>query len=77
MNDLFLMYAAANEGDLTVGRSKINKAAEILARRWNLRGESPNDPENYYAACDEAGFDFDDLLYEEVRYFERAIQERI
>lgn len=75
--DVFMMYVQASEGDFTAGRSALNYAARLLADGWTKRGENPNSPSNYYAACSKAGFEFDNLLSEEVEYLTKAVERMI
>ena len=73
----FMMYAQACEGDFTAGRSALDYAARLLADGWMKRGEDPNSPKNYYAACSKAGFEYDNLLSEEVDYLGKVIERLI
>lgn len=73
----FDMYKQAMEGDFTAGRSALDYAAQLLAQGWLEWKENPNNPTNYYAACNEAGFEFDNLLPEEVDYLSRRTQNLI
>ena len=73
----FMMYAQACEGDFTVGKRALDYAARLLADGWIQRGENPNVPSNYYAACNKAGFNYDILLSEEVDYLSRTVERMI
>lgn len=75
--DGFMMYAQACDGDFTAGRSNLDYAARLLANGWLQRGENPNDPINYYNACSQAGFEYDNLLSEEVDYLSKTIERMI
>lgn len=75
--DTFMMYAQACEGDFTVGTKALDYAAKLLADGWLQRNEDPNKPANYYAACRQAGFNYDKLLSEEVDYLAREIERRL
>ena len=75
--DTFMMYAQACEGDFTVGRTNLDYAARLLADGWINRRENPNSPSNYYAACSKAGFEYDNLLSEEVNYLCKTVERMI
>ena len=73
----FMMYAQACEGDFTVGKNALDYAARLLADGWIQRRENPNIPSNYYAACNKAGFNYDNLLSEEIDYLSRTVERMI
>ena len=73
----FSCYAQACEGDFTVGRGKLDEVAAILADNWVCEGINPNDPIEYRAVCESVGFNYDDLLDEEIDYLAMKVEEEI
>lgn len=72
----FMMYAAACEGDFTVGQDKLNKVAEILAYNWVYMRVTPDTIAARYV-CQQLGFNYDSLLDEEVDYLKLRVEEEI
>lgn len=71
----FMMYAAACEGDFTVGKSTLDAIAEVLAYNWVTLDSNPNNPNVCRAACNIFNVNFDSLLNEEIDYLSRKIEE--
>lgn len=77
INDMaFSCFAQATEGDFTVGQSKLNKVAEILAYNWVYMRVTPDTISARYA-CQQLGFNYDSLLDEEVDYLQTRVEEEI
>ena len=76
-NMAFMCYAQTKEGDFTVGKEKLNQAAEVLAYNWVYLRINPNDMVTARYTCQRLGFKYDNLLDEEVDYLERKIEEAI
>lgn len=74
--DAFMCYAQAEEGDFTVGQSKLNKVAEIMAYNWVYTRTYP-DTIAAKSVCQQVGFEYDILLDQEVDYLSRKIEEEI
>lgn len=76
MNDWFWARAMATEGDLTVGREKLDAAAHLIANNYLQLDISP-----CYAAavecCMSYGFNYDSLLEEEKDYLDKKVEELI
>lgn len=78
INDMaFMCYAQAKEGDFTVGKAKLDKTAEVLAYNWVYLRINPNDMVTVRYTCQKFGFNYNNLLDEEVDYLERKIEEAI
>ena len=73
----FSCYAQAKEGDFTVGKTKLDQTAEVLAYNWVYLKINPNDMITVRYTCQKLGFKYDDLLDEEVEYLERKTEEAI
>ena len=76
-NRAFSCYAQAQEGDFTVGKAKLDQTAEVLAYNWVYLRINPNDMVTVRYTCQKLGFEYDDLLDEEVNYLERKTEEAI
>ena len=72
----FSCFAQAQEGDFTVGKEKLNKVAEIMAYNWVYLKVYPDTPTIQYV-CQRQGFNYDNLLDQEVDYLSRQIEEEI
>ena len=73
----FSCYAQAKEGDFTVGKEKLDKIADLLAYNWIYLKIDPNNMAAVRHICKNFGFEYDELLDEEVEYLERAVEEKI
>ena len=77
MNDMaFMCFAQATEGDFTVGQNKLNRVAEILAYNWVYLRVTPDTVSAKYV-CQQQGFNYNDLLDEEVDYLKTRVEEEI
>ena len=77
-NDMaFMCYAQACEGDFTVGKAKLDQTAESLAFNWVYMRINPNDDAVVRCTCRRLGFDYDNLLNEEIDYLTRKTKEAI
>ena len=72
----FSCFAQAQEGDFTVGKEKLNKVAEIMAYSWVYMKVYPDTVSARYV-CQQQGFNYDNLLDQEVDYLSRQIEEEI
>lgn len=72
----FWCFAQAQEGDFTVGQEKLNKVAEIMAYDWVYMRVHPDTVAARYV-CKQQGFNYDNLLDQEVDYLSRKIEEEI
>ena len=76
-NDMaFMCFAQATEGDFTVGQDKLNKVAEILAYNWVYLRVTPDTVAARFV-CQRVGFNYDDLLDEEVDYLKLRTEDEI
>lgn len=72
----FSCFAQAQEGDFTAGREKLNKVAEIMAYNWVYLKVYP-DTISAQCVCQQQGFNYDNLLDQEVDYLSRQIEDEI
>ena len=72
----FSCYAQAEEGDFTVGKEKLDKVAEIMAYNWIYMKVYP-DTVSAQNVCQQQGFNYDNLLDQEVDYLSRQIEDEI
>ena len=72
----FSCFAQAQEGDFTVGKEKLDKVAEIMAYSWVYMRVHPDTVSARYV-CQQQGFNYDNLLDQEVDYLSRKIEEEI
>lgn len=72
----FSCFAQAQEGDFTVGKEKLDKVAEIMACSWVYMRIYPDTISARYV-CQQQGFNYDNLLDQEVDYLSRKIEEEI
>lgn len=77
INDMaFSCFAQATEGDFTVGQEKLNTVAEILAHNLVYSRVQPDTMAISYV-CQTQGFNYNDLLSEEISYLKNRIKEEI
>ena len=72
----FSCFAQAQEGDFTVGKEKLDKVAEIMAYNWAYMKVHPDTISARYV-CQQQGFNYDNLLDQEVDYLSHQIEDEI
>ena len=72
----FSCFAQATEGDFTVGKEKLDKVAEIMAYNWVYMRVYPDTTSAQYV-CQQQGFNYNNLLDQEVDYLSRQIEDEI
>ena len=72
----FSCFAQAQEGDFTVGKEKLDKVAEIMAYSWVYMRVHPDTISARYI-WQQQGFNYDNLLDQEVDYLSRQIENEI
>lgn len=72
----FSCFAQATEGDFTIGKENLDIIAEALAYNWIHLQIIPN-TEAAKNACKELGFDYNDLLDEEIDYLKEKIEKEL
>ena len=72
----FSCYAQAQEGDFTVGKAKLDKVAEIMAYNWVYLKVYPDTISAQYV-CQQQGFNYNNLLDQEVDYLSCQIEDEI
>lgn len=73
----FSCYSQAKEGDFIIGKERLKQTAEVLAYNWVYLRVNPNDMVNVKYTCQKLGFNYNNLLDEEVDYLAAKTEEAI